>query len=118
MQTAYGPEDCLARHHCDDLAWVTFRGCRKLLKQVWRPKLGQREFLTVVSFELRKILNAHRWAKKTYNDAVSALRCAFEFGYLDLAGRFNPASTLKTMRITKKDRRGRDVDRAAPRRLG
>ena len=43
------------------------------------------------------------WGKKTYN-AVSALRCAFDFGYRDIPEKHNPATALRCFRITKKDR--------------
>lgn len=40
----------------------------------------------------------------TYNNVISALRCAFEYGYRDFPEKHNPASALKCFRITKKDR--------------
>lgn len=42
--------------------------------------------------------------KKTYNNVVSALRCAFEHGHKDHPEKHNPALGLKTFRTTKKDR--------------
>ena len=42
--------------------------------------------------------------KKTYNNVVSALRCAFEFGYKDHPHKHNPVTELNTLRVTKKDR--------------
>ncbi len=42
--------------------------------------------------------------KKTYNNVVGALRCAFDFGYKDHPETHNPAKGLSTLRITKKDR--------------
>lgn len=42
--------------------------------------------------------------KKTYNNVVSPLRCAFEYGYRDHPEKNNPAAGLKGFRITKKDR--------------
>jgi integrase len=50
------------------------------------------------------IADAHRWTKKTYNNAISALRRAFEFGFQDHPEQFNPARALKSARIGKKDR--------------
>jgi integrase len=44
------------------------------------------------------------WRKKTYNNAISALRRAFEFGFLDYPERHNPAAALKCARMGKKDR--------------
>jgi integrase len=43
--------------------------------------------------------------KKTYNNGVSALRCAFAFGYKDHPEASDPAEGLDGFRITKKDRR-------------
>jgi integrase len=51
-----------------------------------------------------KIADAHSWRKKTYNNAISALRRAFEFGFLDYPERHNPAAALKCSRMGKKDR--------------
>ena len=42
--------------------------------------------------------------KKTHNNAVSALRRAFDFGYLDYPERRDPAASLKCARIGKNDR--------------
>ena len=42
--------------------------------------------------------------KKTYNNAISALRRAFEFGYRDYPEKRDPAAALKSARIGKKDR--------------
>lgn len=51
-----------------------------------------------------KISDAHHWTKKTYNNAISALRRAFEFGFQDHPEHHNPARALKSARIGKKDR--------------
>jgi integrase len=42
--------------------------------------------------------------KKTHNNIVSTVRCAFEHGYRDTPEKFNPAAALKCFRIGKKDR--------------
>jgi integrase len=42
--------------------------------------------------------------RKTYNNAVSALRRAFDLGYLDYPERRDPAASLKCARIGKNDR--------------
>src|SRR5690606_20565805 len=44
------------------------------------------------------------WSKKSYNNAVSTIRCAFEYGYRDMPEKANPAEKLTCLRITKKDR--------------
>ena len=53
---------------------------------------------------LIKIADAYTCHKKTYNNAISALRRAFNFGYLDYPERGDPAASLKCARIGKKDR--------------
>jgi len=47
---------------------------------------------------------AHRWTKKTYNNAIRALRRALDFGFADHPEHFNPARALKSARIGKQDR--------------
>jgi hypothetical protein len=54
--------------------------------------------------ELAKIANANQWSKKTYNNAISVVRCAFDYGYRDHPEKHNPASGLTCLRMTKKDR--------------
>jgi site-specific recombinase XerD len=54
--------------------------------------------------ELAKIANTYQWSKKTFNNAISVVRCAFDYGYKDHPEKHNPASGLKCLRITKKDR--------------
>jgi hypothetical protein len=44
------------------------------------------------------------WTKKTYNNAVSALRRAFDFGFKDHPEAREPAAMLRSPRIGKKDR--------------
>jgi integrase len=86
------------------LAFVTARGYRKLLAQIWRPEIGPRFFNEIRYSELVKIANAYQWSKKTYNNAISVIRCAFHYGYRDHPEKHNPASGLKCLRMTKKDR--------------
>ena len=87
-----------------DLAFATGDSYRKTLSNVWRPKLGTRLFSEVRYSELMKIADAHAKSKKTYNNVVSVLRCAFDYGYRDTPEKHNPATGLKCLRITKKDR--------------
>ncbi len=42
--------------------------------------------------------------RETYNNAISTLRRAFEFGYRDYPEKRDPAAALKSARIGKKDR--------------
>jgi integrase len=53
---------------------------------------------------LVRIADAYTCNKKTYNNAISALRRAFNFGYLDYPERADPAASLKCARIGKRDR--------------
>ncbi|MDB6084835.1 MAG: phage integrase family protein [Gammaproteobacteria bacterium] len=99
---------CESRLRMRDLAFATYNGYRKLLAQIWRPKIGERPFLNVRYSELVGVVSAYPWSKKTYNNAVSTVRCAFDFGYRDTPERANPAAALTCLRITKKDRRAID----------
>jgi hypothetical protein len=88
-----------------DTAYSTYNSYRKVLRRNWQPQLGDREFESVLYSELVEIASAQGWkTKKTYNNCLSPLRCAFDFGYKDLRGRANPAEGLECFRLTKKDR--------------
>ena len=95
---------CDSRVTKKDLAFVTARGYRKLLAQIWRPEIGPRIFEEIRYSELAKIANTHQWSKKTYNNAISVVRCAFDYGYRDHPEKHNPACGLNCLRMTKKDR--------------
>jgi integrase len=95
---------CDARVAINDMAFSTADGYRHILESVWRPAIGKDLFKSIIYSRLQKIASGHTTSKKTYNNVVSALRCAFEFGYKDHPQLFNPASGLKTLRISKKDR--------------
>ena len=88
----------------NDMAFVTMDGYRKILNQVWRPSIGKELFERIRYSRLSKVVDVYRWKKRTYNNAVSALRCAFEYGYRDFPEKHNPVSALKCLRITKKNR--------------
>lgn len=88
----------------NDMAFVTMDGYRKILKQVWRPTIGDEFFDKIRYSRLAKIADSYKWSKKSYNNAVSALRCAFDYGYPDFPEKPIPASALKCLRSTKKDR--------------
>jgi hypothetical protein len=51
-----------------------------------------------------KIAARHTQNRKTYNNIVSALRCAFDYGFEDHPEEHKPASGIETLRIKKKDR--------------
>lgn len=95
---------CDSRVAKKDLAFVTAQGYRKLLAQIWRPEIGSRILDEIRYSELAKIANAYQWSKKTYNNAISVVRCAFDYGYRDHPEKHNPASGLTCLRMTKKDR--------------
>ena len=40
--------------------------------------------------KLAKIANAYQWSKKTYNNAISVIRCAFNYGYKRSPGEAQP----------------------------
>jgi integrase len=69
-----------------------------------RSQIGGDVFEEVRHSRLASVAAAHSKKKKTYNNVVSALRCAFDFGYKDPPEKHNPAPGLNTLRRTKKDR--------------
>jgi integrase len=50
------------------------------------------------------IADSKHWGKKTYNNAISILRRAFEFGYRNHPEQLNPARSLRSARLKKADR--------------
>jgi integrase len=95
---------CAARLAKFDLACATLASYRRAIDSTWRPTIGPRRFDQVNYSMLVKIADAKRVGKKTYNNIVSVLRRAFEYGYRDHPERHNPARGLKTLRIRRKDR--------------
>jgi len=95
---------CEMRVAMNDLAFSSFDGYRRILAAVWRPQIGSEAFEDIRYSRLAGIVAGHTRNKKTYNNVVSAVRCAFDFGYRDHPERHDPAAGLKTLRITKKDR--------------
>jgi integrase len=76
------------------------------LDSVWRPALGALPLLQVRFSTLSKIASQYRtWNKKTYNNHISVLRRAFDFGFRNHPERSNPARALKGARMGRKDRR-------------
>lgn len=99
-------DHCEARVAQDDMAFATCESYRKMLDGVWRPEIGKENFESVKYSALLRIVDRKKYgSKKTRNNVVSALRCAFEFGYRDNPERHNPAAALKCFRLSKKDRR-------------
>ncbi|MEJ1962897.1 MAG: DUF3596 domain-containing protein [Gammaproteobacteria bacterium] len=97
-------DHCEMRTKMNDLAFSTFEGYEQILDSVWSPEIGEDVFESVVYSRLAGIVANHTSNKKTYNNIVSVLRCAFDHGYKDHPEKHNPATGLTTMRITKKDR--------------
>ena len=95
---------CQSRMERNDLAFATYDGYRKIFDSTWRPEIGAQIFDQVRYSQLVKVADARKVTKKTYNNVVSPLRCAFEYGYRDHPEKHNPAVGLKGFRITKKDR--------------
>ena len=100
---------CEARVARRDLAYATYNGYRKLLAQIWRSEIGAEIFSHIRYSRLAKVADSHTdWSKKTYNNAISTIRCAFEYGYRDYPEKPNPAEALKCLRISRQDRRAVD----------
>jgi integrase len=95
---------CKSRLAKSDLTFATFESYRKIIDNVWRPKIGADLFETIKYSALVKIVDSRKIKKKTYNNIVSAVRCAFDYGYRDHPEIHNPASGLRCFRISKKDR--------------
>jgi integrase len=93
---------CESRLEKDDMAAVTVGSYRKVLNCVWRPTIGKELFHRVRYSSLIKIADSKPWSKKTYNNAISILKRAFDFGYRDHPERFNPAHGLRCVRLKKK----------------
>ncbi len=98
-------EHCEARLARHDLAPSTVFNYRRIIDNLWRPELGEKLFLKIDHLTLNRIADRNkRWSKKRYNNAISALRRAFAFGYRNHGDRPNPALGLKCCRMTRKDR--------------
>src|SRR3977135_1711052 len=95
---------CESRLRRDDMAAATVRSYRKILDCVWRPKIGHLVFSQVRYSRLVAIADGPRWSKKTYNNTISVLKRAFEFGYRDRPFHENPAVNLRCARLRKSDR--------------
>jgi integrase len=93
-----------ARVQRGDHAPITLAAHRQLLDHVWRPAIGSLSILAVRYTQLVRIADGHRWTKKIYNNAISALRRAFAFGFEDHPEPHNPTRAMNSARIGKKDR--------------
>jgi site-specific recombinase XerD len=95
---------CASLQQTGGMEAITVAGYKKILDGIWRAMIGARNFLRVTHSELVGIADAHVWSRKTYNNSISALRVAFEFGFRDHPRYNNPASMLRCVRICKRDR--------------
>src|SRR5882724_12023015 len=86
---------CAARFARGDMAAVTLSTYRRVLNGVWRPAIGQSLFHQVTYSKLVEIADTRPWSKKTYNNAISILRRAFDFGYCNHPEQHNPARSLR-----------------------
>ncbi len=95
---------CESRFRRDDLAWATVAGYRRVLNALWRPRIGALPFLRVDYVTLARVTDAYRCSRKTFNNAVSVLRRAFDFGYRNHPHHINPARGLRECRMSRKER--------------
>jgi integrase len=95
---------CEARLTRGDMAGATLSAYRRVLNSAWRPELGTQLFRQVRYSRLVAIADSKPWSKKTYNNAISILRRAFDLGYQDHPEQHNPARSLRSARLKKKDR--------------
>jgi integrase len=95
---------CEARFSRGDMAAITLSSYRKVLDSVWRPTLGPSLFHRMKYSELVEIADGKLWSKNTYNNAISILRRAFNFGYCNHPEQYNPARSLRGARLRKTDR--------------
>jgi len=88
-----------------DLSFAALESYRKILKSTWCPQIVEEIFEDVKYSRLAKIAEGKKGiGKKTYNNMVSVIRCAFAYGYRDNPEKHNPTASLKCFRLTKKDR--------------
>jgi len=75
-----------------------------VLESVRRPAFRKYLFHKVRSSHLVRAPDRQPWSKKTYNNPVSVIRRAFEFGYRDHPELPNPAVGLRTICLKRQDR--------------
>jgi integrase len=95
---------CESRLARQDLAAATLSSYRRVLNGVWRRALGKTLFHQVRYSKLVAVADGKQWSKKTYNNAISILRRAFEFGYRNHPEQHNPARSLRSARLKNRDR--------------
>lgn len=86
-----------------ELAYATVESYRKILKHHIQDDHGAKPFAAVTFSLLEEAVNAIQGTKKTFNNVVSAVRQAWEYGYKDLPRAQNPALGLSGVRIPKRE---------------
>jgi integrase len=79
---------------------MSFRGFGRT-KQVRRSRSA---YMNPAVRTVLRVADSYRWTKKTYNNAVSALQRAFNFGFHDHPECPDPAKGLKSARVNTKNR--------------
>lgn len=87
----------------DELAYATIETYRKILKRHVQGEHGPKAFAAITFSQLEDLVNGHQGSKKTFNNIVSAVRRAWEYGYKDLPRAPNPAAGLEGVRIPKRE---------------
>jgi len=97
-------EHCESRYRRDDMAFATLSSYRRILNACWRPRIGSSAFLRIEYVTLARIADAYRCSRKTFNNTISVLRRAIDFGYRNHPHHINPALGLRGCRMSRKDR--------------
>jgi integrase len=84
-----------------ELAPATVEAHRQILNRHWRPHLGHLLYNDVTASQLQAIADTQGFSKKTYNNALGAIKSALAFGARDVRGRANPAALLKYAKTPK-----------------
>ena len=87
----------------DELAFATVESYRKILKRHIQADHGTKAFAGITFSSLEEVVNKIGGTKKTFNNVVSAVRQAWDYGYKDLPKKPNPALGLSGVRIPKRE---------------
>lgn len=106
-QTCADVFDAFLRHEearvaQDELTQATVEGHRQILNRWWRPHVGHVLFKEIKASTLDEIADRQGWSKKTYNNAIGAIKGAFQFGARDYPERQNPAAALNYAKVAKR----------------
>lgn len=108
VQTCAAVFDAFLRHAESrvlrgDLAQTTVDAHRRILHRDWRPYIGHILFKKITASMLDRVADQQNWSKKTYNNAIGSVKCAFTFASRDYPERQNPAAALQYARIERKE---------------